>query len=201
LKDGTDGVNGVYIYGAGGLFPNQSFQSANYWADVVFLPTGGFGTPQTVAAFSGTPQVATVGTTFTSVLEAKVTDAGATPLADIPVTFSVPAGGASATFAGANLITVNTNASGIASAPAPTANTTAGSYGVTASVTGIATSAVFNLTNVAGSPQSVVAFSGTPQSATGGTLFGSALQAKVIDAYSNPVPGVSVTFYSSGKRV
>jgi hypothetical protein len=37
LKDGFDGANGVYIYGSGGVFPTQSYQSANYWVDVVFV--------------------------------------------------------------------------------------------------------------------------------------------------------------------
>jgi hypothetical protein len=38
LKDGVDGPDGVYIYGPGGVFPNQGFQSTNYWVDVVFVP-------------------------------------------------------------------------------------------------------------------------------------------------------------------
>lgn len=38
LANGADGPNGVYLYGAGG-FPNQSFQSSNYWVDVVFVDT------------------------------------------------------------------------------------------------------------------------------------------------------------------
>jgi hypothetical protein len=38
LRDGVDGSNGVYIYGPGGLFPTQTFQATNYWADVVFVP-------------------------------------------------------------------------------------------------------------------------------------------------------------------
>ncbi|MDQ2913089.1 MAG: Ig-like domain-containing protein, partial [Chloroflexota bacterium] len=36
LKDGTDGPNGVYLYGAGGAFPTQTFAASNYWVDVVF---------------------------------------------------------------------------------------------------------------------------------------------------------------------
>ena len=35
LRDGTDGANGVYVYGAGG-FPNQTYFSEAYWVDVVF---------------------------------------------------------------------------------------------------------------------------------------------------------------------
>ena len=34
--DGVDGPNGVYRYGAGGVFPTDTYQSTNYWVDVVF---------------------------------------------------------------------------------------------------------------------------------------------------------------------
>jgi len=37
LADGTAGGNGVYLYGAGG-FPTQTWNSSNYWVDVVFTP-------------------------------------------------------------------------------------------------------------------------------------------------------------------
>jgi Domain of unknown function (DUF4082)/Secretion system C-terminal sorting domain/Bacterial Ig domain len=39
LQSGVDGLNGVYKYGAGGVFPNESFNNANYWVDVLFVPT------------------------------------------------------------------------------------------------------------------------------------------------------------------
>ena len=34
LRNGTDGVNGVYKYGATG-FPTTGYRSSNYWVDVV----------------------------------------------------------------------------------------------------------------------------------------------------------------------
>ena len=37
LQEGVDGSNGVYVYGGGGVFPNLSHQSSNYWVDVVFV--------------------------------------------------------------------------------------------------------------------------------------------------------------------
>ena len=37
LANGEDGPNGVYRYGASG-FPTQSYNSSNYWVDVVFSP-------------------------------------------------------------------------------------------------------------------------------------------------------------------
>ena len=38
LASGVDGLNGVFKYGASGTFPTDSFNSANYWVDVVFRP-------------------------------------------------------------------------------------------------------------------------------------------------------------------
>ncbi len=36
LANGEDGPNGVYNYGPAGTFPSSTFNSANYWVDVVF---------------------------------------------------------------------------------------------------------------------------------------------------------------------
>lgn len=38
LQSGTDGGNGVYKYGSGGVFPDESYHDGNYWVDAVFLP-------------------------------------------------------------------------------------------------------------------------------------------------------------------
>jgi subtilisin family serine protease len=157
LADGANGPNGVYVYGAGGLFPNQTYGAANYWADVVFATSGPAGSTQTVTAYSGTPQTAAVGTPFASALQAKVTDASANPVAGVAVTFTVPSTGASALFGGMSSVTASTNAAGIATSPIPTANTVPGTYGVTASVAGLA-SATFTLTNAAASTGATTIF-------------------------------------------
>jgi uncharacterized protein DUF4082 len=39
LPDGADGPNGVYRYGAGGVFPTDTWQSSNYWVDLTFIPS------------------------------------------------------------------------------------------------------------------------------------------------------------------
>lgn len=41
LAEGVSGGNGVYAYGPAGTFPVNSFQSSNYWVDVVFNTTVG----------------------------------------------------------------------------------------------------------------------------------------------------------------
>ncbi len=39
LRDGVDGANGVYRYGAAPAFPSESFGASNYWVDVVYSTT------------------------------------------------------------------------------------------------------------------------------------------------------------------
>ena len=38
LANGVSGGNGVYAYGSSSVFPNQTWNAANYWVDVVFQP-------------------------------------------------------------------------------------------------------------------------------------------------------------------
>ena len=38
LADGVSGFNGVYAYGSASSFPNEGWNSSNYWVDVVFQP-------------------------------------------------------------------------------------------------------------------------------------------------------------------
>ena len=51
LATGVSGDNGVYVYGASSLFPNQTYNAANYWVDVVFQA----GPPPTLTSLSVTP--------------------------------------------------------------------------------------------------------------------------------------------------
>src|SRR5439155_7699710 len=55
LANGVDGGNGVYAYGGSGTFPSSTFNSENYWVDVVFASSlGPDTTPPTVASVSPT---------------------------------------------------------------------------------------------------------------------------------------------------
>jgi hypothetical protein len=111
------------------------------------------GVAASLSATAGTPQSADVNTAFATDLQVIVRDAANNPLAGVAVTFTAPASGASGTFAGGQrTVTVLTNAAGVATAPAFTANGTAGSYTVTACVAGLAGAASFALTNLAGAP-------------------------------------------------
>jgi methionine-rich copper-binding protein CopC len=73
LADGVNGGNGVYRYAANGGFPNASYNSSNYWVDIVFSSTGVI---PTVTTESPTPQAAgvaagaTVTATFNEAVQA-----------------------------------------------------------------------------------------------------------------------------------
>src|SRR4029079_12213681 len=41
LANGTDGGNGVYIYSAASAFPTNTYQTTNYWVDVVYTTSIG----------------------------------------------------------------------------------------------------------------------------------------------------------------
>jgi hypothetical protein len=174
-------------------YNNQSAPSTFY--SIGSANSGGSG-PASITATAGSPQSATVNTAFAMALQATVKNATNNPVSGVTVTFTAPGSGASGTFGGSTAVT--TNSSGVATAPALTANSVAGSYTVTASVSSVSTPASFSLTNNAGLPASIIATAGTPQSAKVNTAFGIALQATVKDAGNNPVNGVTVTFAAPG---
>src|SRR5581483_6231866 len=94
------------------------------------------GTAASITATAGTPQSTTVNTAFATALQATVKDASNNPVSGVTVTFTAPTTGASAAFSGSASATAVTNASGIATAPALTANAQTGSYTVTVSAAG-----------------------------------------------------------------
>jgi 6-phosphogluconolactonase (cycloisomerase 2 family) len=103
-----------------------------------------------ITATGGTPQNAVIDTAFDSPLVATVKDSEGNPVSDATVTFAVPGSGASGSFAG-GVTTATTDTSGVATSAVFTANGTAGSYKVTATVEDVDISggpAVFDLTNL-----------------------------------------------------
>src|ERR1051326_1506695 len=113
------------------------------------------GPPASITATAGTPQSPGGITSFPTALAAIVKDSSNNPVSGVTVTFAAPASGASGSFTGRGLTTTSstTNSSGIATAPTFTANRTAGSYTVTATVSGVSAPANFNLTNSPGRPE------------------------------------------------
>ncbi|WP_460716991.1 Ig-like domain-containing protein, partial [Nocardioides ginsengisegetis] len=56
LRDGTDGGNGLYRYGStAGSFPNNTYNSENYWVDVVYQDSATDTTPPSLVAQTPTP--------------------------------------------------------------------------------------------------------------------------------------------------
>ncbi len=164
-----------------------------------FALTNAAGPAANISATSGSGQTAPVNGAFGSPLAALVKDASGNPVANVSVTFTTPGSGASATFAGAGAtFTTMTNASGVATSAALTANAVAGSFSVSASVGGVSAPATFSLTNTAAPPASITATSGSGQTAQVNGAFGSPLAAVVKDASGNPVANVSVTFTAPG---
>ncbi len=156
LQSGVDGPNGVFSYSSGGVFPSNGSNGDNYWVDVVFSSAGGQtppppATPASLVAVSGSSQTANTSAPFAAPLQAKVLDASSNPLSGVTVTFTAPSSGAGANFTTGNVAYVTTNASGIATSPSLSANGTAGSYSITASVPGV-TPAIFALTNKSAQP-------------------------------------------------
>jgi len=123
--------------------------AAGLGTSAAFSLTNNQASAATIAASAGSSQNATVNTAFAISLQAIVTDAYSNPLSGVTVTFAAPTVGPSGTFAASSSATAITNASGIAIAPSLTANNKTGSYTITATVSGAALSASFNLTNTA----------------------------------------------------
>ena len=88
MADGISGSNGVYVYGPTSAFPDQSFESSNYWVDTVFATTlpGTYtitGTPFQTGK-SGTPTCRVH--TATTVTQQRTVTAGET--ASVTVTYT-----------------------------------------------------------------------------------------------------------------
>jgi adhesin/invasin len=166
-----------------------------------FLLTCTAGTAADIAAAGGTPQTTPAGSPYPALLQVVLTDAFGNPVANVSVTFTPPASGPGGVFNA--LSTVLTNALGIATAPALSANTTAGSFTVSATVNGVAAPAVFNLISVAGPAAALVPSAGNSQSVVVRKAYPTALAVQLVDRFGNPVhqSGVTVTFavVASGK--
>jgi hypothetical protein len=53
LAEGVDGGNGRYVYGPSGGFPITTFNSSNYWVDIVFTTSTGFSVSGTLSGGGG----------------------------------------------------------------------------------------------------------------------------------------------------
>jgi hypothetical protein len=142
------------------------------------------GVPSSVTAVTGTtPQSATVSTAFSTNLAATVKDSAGDLLSGVSVTFTAgSSGGATGSFGSGctsgsgTTCTVLTNSSGIATASTFTANSTPGTYSVTAS-SGSAGTASFSLANTAAVSHTFVVTPSTT-TPTAGAQFTVSIQAQ-----------------------
>ncbi|QIL71763.1 IPTL-CTERM sorting domain-containing protein [Diaphorobacter sp. HDW4B] len=126
-------------------FSRMMMQAYNFGSDYTAQWSSiGYGQLAAVAAQTGNGQNTNVSTGFATSLTVVAQDTSGAPLPCVPITFTVPASGASATL---STMTVFTDVTGTATVTA-TANATAGAYAVTAAAPGLAAPASFNLTNV-----------------------------------------------------
>lgn len=173
-----------------------SVQVAGLAGPQIFHLTNTAGTPTDVSiptdGSGGDAQSTIVDTPFPQPLVVSVKDAFGNGVGAVQVSFAAApaANGASATLSAPQ---VATGADGRATINAR-ANLVAGNYGVNASITGVADTAAFSLTNTAGTQTTVSASGGGTQSTAVTTPFAQPLQVTVKDAFNNPVAGVAVAF-------
>jgi hypothetical protein len=161
----ANALAGSYTVTASSRYGSVSFSLTNastgVWCPALGRRVSTSGEPVKLVAGVGSTQSAAAGARFAIRLAVTVTDAAGNPVAGVLVTFSAPRTGASGRFTvnardphrrarGSHLRTVRveTDACGIAVAPAFTADETPGGYVVTASV-GNARPAAFALVNEA----------------------------------------------------
>ncbi len=144
------------------------------------------GAPASITASGGGVQTAQILTVFAQHLSVTVLDRFMNPASGATVNYTAPGAGASSTLTAP----ASTDSNGQTSVTA-TANATAGSYTVSATV-GTLTAAAFSLTNTPGAPGSVT-FATQPNSAMAGVTI-NPVTIQVLDGGHNPVPqGIMVT--------
>jgi methionine-rich copper-binding protein CopC len=119
LRNGEDGTNGVYRYGAGGGFPSNSWEAANYWVDVVFTESASDTTPPTVTGTS--PASAAVGVATTSTVSATLNEPLQSGTAAVAVTAGSTAVAGATAYAAATRTVTFTPAAALAAGTVYTA--------------------------------------------------------------------------------
>jgi hypothetical protein len=157
-----------------------------------FHLTNTSGSPASITPIAGTPQSTRVNTIFPIRFRLVVRDVAGNPIRGMTTTWTAPSTGPSGSFEGGVGGTTDTN--GIVEAPPFRANSIAGSYVVSATIAGVVTPALFSLTNLPGLPAIITAIAGTPQATQVNTFFSTPFQVLVRDSFSNPIPGVTVTW-------
>ncbi len=154
------------------------------------------GPAATISVSQGAGQQGTISTSLPISFVALVVDGFGNPTPGVGVTFTAPSSGASGSFSGSLTSLTTTSASGLATAAAFAFNSNAGVFNVVANKTTapLALPANFNLISIPGAATQIKTSQGASQTTVISTNFATVLQALVLDASNNPVPGIDVTF-------
>ena len=142
-------ISGTSLFRSDGVQKKAYGVFKNFTTQIPAYTPGVPGSPNSIVIAGGANQTTAVNTLYASPLQAKVEDFLGNGIPGLSVTFTAPVSGASGTFAGVASATAVTDASGIATAPAFTANASTGAFHVTAAVTVLSTPVLFSLTNAA----------------------------------------------------
>jgi hypothetical protein len=155
--------------------------------------------PNELVVAAGSPQTAQLGTQFQTNLQVQLANTNGCPLTGQlggnSVEFAAPSSGAGGTFTtiGTKVAVVGTDAQGLATAPAFTANFTAGSYHVAAQ-SGYGAANLYLTNTASGLPASITASGSASQQAPVNSQYAQPLLARLRDANGEPVQGVAVSF-------
>jgi hypothetical protein len=186
-ENGVHTFTGVQLY-TGGLQSITVANATDSTQNGTSTTTVTAGAASVLKAVSGSGQSTNIGTSFSNPLVAQVVDAYGNPISGITVTFTSPATGANASFAGSASTTAVSDSNGLATTTAMlTADNITGSFTVQASGPGL-TAVSFALTNTS----SVAAdFTLTPYLTIVGTVLPGASSTQPITI--TPVGGFSST--------
>jgi hypothetical protein len=152
------------------------------------------GAPALIAVVSGNGQTDTIHKSLAP-LVVRLTDQFGNPIAGAVVSWARTSGAGSLTGT-----TSTTNTDGRATMTY-TFGGVVGNEGVTASISGLASRAVFNFQALAAAPATIVAVSGNAQTARVGTPLGAPLVVKVADDAGSPVGGATVNWTATNGTI
>ncbi|HVR05521.1 MAG TPA: hypothetical protein VMS02_05725 [Solirubrobacteraceae bacterium] len=227
----SSGMAQAPTFTANGIAGSYTVTASSQYGSVTFALTNtAAGTPARLVAVSPSRQSATVAGRYRRPLAVRVNDGDGNPVAGVSVTFTLTAStaaspcgsgsdsssgtgsGAGASFAGgATEASATSNAAGMATSPALTANDQAGTFAASATLgssgssepranassagaSGSVAPTLFTLTNRAGAPAKLTPGVGETQSTRTGSRFPIGLAVTVTDVRGNRVPGALVSF-------
>jgi protocatechuate 3,4-dioxygenase beta subunit len=221
----SSGTIAAPTFTANGIAGSYTVTASSQYGSVTFALTNtAAGTPARIVTVSPLKQTATVTGGYRRELAVQVLDGDGNPVAGASVTFTLTAStatsacgtssgtsgagsGADGSFAGgASEASATSNADGVATSPALTANGETGTFTASAALgssssgephgasSGSVTPALFTLTNLAGAPAKLTPGVGETQSTRAGARFPISLAVTVTDAQGNRIPDTLVSF-------